>query len=69
MAATTDMDAIWGPVKATALPRFMDFVRAHGLSPAAFYIAFRGEASTASGAASTFAADWRPTLTGTAPGS
>jgi hypothetical protein len=46
MAATTDMDAIWGACEGyPGASSFMDFVRAHSLSPVAFYIAFRGEAS------------------------
>jgi hypothetical protein len=46
VAATTGMDAIWGACEGYVDSRgFADFVRAHALRPAAFYIAFRGETS------------------------
>ena len=46
VAATTGMDAIWGACEGYVDSRgFADFVRAHALTPVAFYIAFRGETS------------------------
>jgi hypothetical protein len=46
VAATIDMDAIWGACEGYVdAPGFPEFVRAHSLEPAAFYIAFRGESA------------------------
>ena len=44
MAATSDLDAIWGACEGYAgRAHFAAFIKAHAVQPAAFYIAFRDE--------------------------